>query len=128
MEDVESSMQTMHKLSEMGVSVSIDDFGTGYSSFSYLKQFAISRLKIDREFIRDIPHNENDAAIVEAIIAMAKRLKICVVAEGVETREQLQFLQNADCDLVQGYLLGKPMPEAPAGCCLQDDAWLREQL
>ncbi|HEY9202166.1 MAG TPA: EAL domain-containing protein [Gammaproteobacteria bacterium] len=128
MEDVESSMQTMRELSEMGVTVSIDDFGTGYSSFSYLKQFAIAKLKIDREFIRDIPHNEDDAAIVEAIIAMAKRLKIRVVAEGVETREQLQFLQNAGCDLVQGYLLGKPMPEAQASQCLQDDVWLREQL
>ncbi len=128
MEDVESSMQTMRELSEMGVSVSIDDFGTGYSSFSYLKQFAIAKLKIDREFIRDIPHNQDDAAIVEAIIAMAKRLKIRVVAEGVETREQLQFLQNAGCDIVQGYLLGRPMPEGQAGLCLQDDAWLREHL
>ncbi len=128
MEDVESSMQTMRELSEMGVSISIDDFGTGYSSFSYLKQFAIAKLKIDREFIRDISHNEDDAAIVEAIIAMAKRMKILVVAEGVETREQLQFLQNAGCDLVQGYLLGKPMPEAQASQCLQDDAWLRDQL
>lgn len=128
MEDVESSIETMHELSEMGVTISIDDFGTGYSSFSYLKQFAIAKLKIDREFIRDIPQNEDDAAIVEAIIAMAKRLKIRVVAEGVETREQLQFLRNADCDLVQGYLLGKPMPVEQAGLCLQDDSWLHEQL
>lgn len=85
MEDVENSIETMRELSEMGLTISIDDFGTGYSSFSYLKQFTIAKLKIDREFIRDIPHNEDDAAIVEAIIAMAKRLKIRVVAEGVES-------------------------------------------
>lgn len=128
MEDVENSIETMRELSEMGLTISIDDFGTGYSSFSYLKQFTIAKLKIDREFIRDIPHNEDDAAIVEAIIAMAKRLKIRVVAEGVESREQLQFLKSAGCDMVQGYLLGKPMPETQAGLCLQDDSWLREHL
>lgn len=128
MEDVENSIETMRELSEMGLTISIDDFGTGYSSFSYLKQFTIAKLKIDREFIRDIPHNEDDAAIVEAIIAMAKRLKIRVVAEGVESREQLQFLKSAGCDMVQGYLLGKPMPELQAGLCLQDDSWLREHL
>jgi diguanylate cyclase (GGDEF)-like protein len=128
MEDVENSIETMRELSEMGVTISIDDFGTGYSSFSYLKQFTIAKLKIDREFIRDIPHNEDDCAIVEAIIAMAKRLKIRVVAEGVESLEQLQFLQRAGCDMVQGYLLGKPMPEMQASLCLQDDSWLREQL
>jgi diguanylate cyclase (GGDEF)-like protein/PAS domain S-box-containing protein len=128
MEDVENSIETMRELSEMGVTISIDDFGTGYSSFSYLKQFTIAKLKIDREFIRDIPRNEDDAAIVEAIIAMAKRLKIRVVAEGVESREQLQFLQSAGCDIVQGYLLGKPMSAIQASLCLQDDSWLREHL
>jgi len=125
MDDVENSIETMRGLAEMGLNVSIDDFGTGYSSFSYIKQFAIDKLKIDRAFIMDIPHDEDDAAIVEAIIAMAKRLKIKVVAEGVETADQLRFLSNAGCDIVQGYMLGKPMPEAQATQCLKDTAWLK---
>lgn len=128
MDNVESSIENMRSLSDMGLNISIDDFGTGYSSFSYIKQFAIDKLKIDRAFIMDTPQDEDDAAIVEAIIAMAKRLKIKVVAEGVETVEQLTFLRNAGCDVIQGYLLGKPMPAKAVSQHLQDDDWPNASL
>lgn len=123
MDDVESSIQNMSVLSGMGLSISIDDFGTGYSSFSYIKQFAIDKLKIDRAFIKDTPGNEDDVAIVEAIIAMAKRLRIKVVAEGVETMEQVEFLLKAKCDYIQGYIMGVPMPEAEATERLDSADW-----
>jgi EAL domain-containing protein (putative c-di-GMP-specific phosphodiesterase class I) len=94
------------------MSVSLDDFGTGYSALSYLKTFDIDYLKIDRSFIRDITDNPNDRAIVEAIIVMAKRLGIKLVAEGVETRSQAAILAAAECDMAQGFWYAKPMPEA----------------
>jgi len=128
MDDVESSIVNMRSLSEMGLKISIDDFGTGYSSFGYLKQFAIDKIKIDRTFIKDTPQDEDDAAIVEAIIAMAKRLKLKVVGEGVETAEQLAFLRHAGCDVVQGYLLGKPMPGDEVTQRLKDNDWPNAEL
>ena len=128
MDDVESSIVNMRSLSEMGLNISIDDFGTGYSSFSYIKQFAIDKIKIDRTFIKDTPQDEDDAAIVEAIIAMAKRLKLKVVGEGVETAEQLSFLRRAGCDVVQGYLLGRPMPRDEATQRLKDNDWPNAEL
>lgn len=128
MDDVESSIVNMRSLSEMGLKISIDDFGTGYSSFGYLKQFAIDKIKIDRTFIKDTPQDEDDAAIVEAIIAMAKRLKLKVVGEGVETVEQLAFLRHAGCDVVQGYLLGKPMPGDEVTQRLKDNDWPNAEL
>ena len=100
----------------------------GYSSFSYIKQFAIDKIKIDRTFIKDTPQDEDDAAIVEAIIAMAKRLKLKVVGEGVETAEQLSFLRRAGCDVVQGYLLGRPMPRDEATQRLKDNDWPNAEL
>ena len=128
MDDVDSAIENMRKLSEMGMNISIDDFGTGYSSFSHIKQFAIDKLKIDRAFIKDTPQDEDDVAIVEAIIAMAKRLKIKVVAEGVETAEQLAYLKNVKCDFIQGYLLGKPMPVDEITRRLKEDDWLNQDL
>jgi len=128
MDDVESAIENMRQLSEMGINISIDDFGTGYSSFSHIKQFAIDKLKIDRAFIKDTPEDEDDVAIVEAIIAMARRLKIKVVAEGVETAEQLAFLKKAKCDVIQGYLLGKPMPADEATRRLQENDWPNHDL
>jgi diguanylate cyclase (GGDEF)-like protein/PAS domain S-box-containing protein len=94
----------------MGVALSIDDFGTGYSSLSSLKQYPLDSLKIDRGFVQGVPHDADDAAITEAIIAVAHKMRLQVVAEGVETREQADFLRAAGCDIAQGYLLGRPVP------------------
>ncbi|AXK38140.1 EAL domain-containing protein [Crenobacter cavernae] len=112
MEDAEATLAAIKRIKAMGLSLSIDDFGTGYSSLSYLKRFKADKLKIDRSFVRDIPGDSDDAAITRAIINMAKYLNMQVVAEGVETREQWDFLAGEGCDLVQGYLVAKPMPAA----------------
>ncbi|MEW8507736.1 MAG: EAL domain-containing protein [Candidatus Thiodiazotropha sp.] len=98
------------KLRKEGIGIDIDDFGTGYSSLSYLKRFPVDKIKIDRSFIRDVTSDPEDASLCEAIIAMAHHLKLSVVAEGVETNQQLQFLQRRGCDYAQGFLFGKPMP------------------
>jgi diguanylate cyclase (GGDEF)-like protein len=97
---------------DAGFTLSIDDFGTGYSSLGYLKRFQVGTLKIDQSFVRGLPHNVENAAIVVAVIQMARALNIKVVAEGVEAEEQARFLQAAGCDVLQGYLLGRPMPPA----------------
>ena len=110
--DVTQAVEIMKAFEAAGFSIAIDDFGTGYSSLSKLKCFPIRTLKIDRVFINGLPHEEDDAAIVLAIIAMAKRLRIRVVAEGVETVEQRQFLVRHECDEGQGYLFGRPMPRS----------------
>lgn len=110
MQEPETTMKILTQFSELGITISLDDFGTGYSSLSYLKRFPVDILKIDKSFINDIPDDEDDAAIVRAIIAMADRLNITVVAEGVETVEQLNFLYNEGCELIQGYYLQPPIP------------------
>ncbi len=110
---VEHSTDTvgcLRELVSMGLRLAIDDFGTGYSSLSYIKRFSIDTLKIDRAFVVDVTVDEDDAAIVQAIVAMARRLNIQVVAEGVETEAQCAFLRAHDCNLVQGYLFGRPVP------------------
>ena len=109
MQDVEASLQILHGLTDMGVHISIDDFGTGYSSLLYLKRMPATELKIDRAFVRDLEANSEDAAIVSSIIALGRSLQLRIVAEGVETAGQRQFLDELGCDLLQGYHLGRPM-------------------
>ncbi|MFV3327232.1 EAL and GGDEF domain-containing protein [Pseudomonas sp. NY15372] len=110
MRDVDEAMQILDGLKILGLSIAVDDFGTGYSSLNYLKQFPIDVLKIDRTFVDGLPEGEQDAQIARAIIAMAHSLNLAVIAEGVETHEQLEFLREHGCDEVQGYLFGRPMP------------------
>ena len=109
MQQTELTLGTLEKLKELGVSISIDDFGTGYSSLAYLKRFPVDRLKIDRTFVSDIPGDEEQAAIISAIIALAHALEVEVIAEGVESEEQRDFLQRCGCDYIQGYLTGRPV-------------------
>ncbi|MEK0314035.1 EAL domain-containing protein [Cohnella sp. 56] len=110
MMDVEMSTQILNRLSALGVRISLDDFGTGYSSLSYLKHFPIHKLKIDRSFIRDITVSESDRAIVATIISMAEHLKLDIIAEGIETKEQLDILRAESCREIQGYYFSKPIP------------------
>ncbi len=112
MENAQDTLAALHALRDLGVRLSVDDFGTGYSSLSYLKRFPVDIIKIDRSFVRDVPQDADDAAIVTAILALAHSLRLEVVAEGVETEAQLRFLQARGCDLMQGYLLSPPVPAA----------------
>jgi diguanylate cyclase (GGDEF)-like protein len=112
MKNAAEAIVTLQHLRRAGVHISIDDFGTGYSSLSYLKRFPINTLKIDRSFIQDISKDKDDAAIVRAIIGLAHNLRLTVVAEGVETKQQLQFLQSLGGDEYQGYFVSKPLPAA----------------
>ena len=110
MSDADASMTVLQALSEMGVDLSIDDFGTGYSSLMYLKRLPANELKIDRGFVRDLERDSDDAAIVSAIVALGQALGLRIVAEGVETDMQQDFLTQLGCDSLQGYLLGHPLP------------------
>ncbi|MGD1015752.1 MAG: EAL domain-containing protein, partial [Roseiarcus sp.] len=108
--DVELAVATMKGLQELGVHLSIDDFGTGYSSLSALKNFPVSRLKIDKTFINDVTTNENDTAVASAVISLGQKLNLRVIAEGVETDDQLAFLRANNCDEMQGYHFSRPIP------------------
>jgi len=110
MNDVDHNITRLNQIRDMGVTIALDDFGTGYSSLSYLKKFPIHTLKIDRSFIITIDTDRDDAAIVEAIIALASTLKLTVIAEGVETHGQLEALNRFHCDIIQGFYFSKPMP------------------
>ncbi|HET8706935.1 MAG TPA: EAL domain-containing protein, partial [Pseudomonadales bacterium] len=110
MHNLNQGIAILKDLKALGVGLAIDDFGIGYSSLNYLKRFPIDTLKIDRSFVMDIPQDKSDMEIAAAVIAMAHKLELKVVAEGVETEEQLKFLQENHCDLCQGYFFGKPMP------------------
>lgn len=110
MRNVQASMDILQRLHDMGVKIAIDDFGTGYSSLLYLKRLPASELKIDRGFVRELVHDSEDAAIVSAIVALGKALNLNVVAEGVETLSQQNFLTGLGCNSLQGYYLGRPLP------------------
>ncbi len=109
MDETENVVELLHRLKALGVSIAIDDFGTGYSSLSYLKRFPLDVLKIDQSFVRGIPHDQGDVSICSAIIAMAKSMRLNIVAEGVETPEQLAFLKSKNCDIVQGFGFSPPL-------------------
>jgi EAL domain-containing protein (putative c-di-GMP-specific phosphodiesterase class I) len=110
MKNAESAIETLGELKKMGIKIAIDDFGTGYSSLGYLKRLPIDILKIDRSFVCDVTTDADDAALVMAIITLAHNLGLQVIAEGVETEEQLRFLRLLKCDGWQGYLSSEPMP------------------
>ncbi|MFQ5518878.1 MAG: putative bifunctional diguanylate cyclase/phosphodiesterase, partial [Mariprofundus sp.] len=110
MQDADAALNILNQMKAMGLKISIDDFGTGYSSISYLKHFPVDVLKIDRAFVKDLPEDEQDATITSAIIMLAKALNLVVVAEGVETAEQLQWMQERGCEQIQGYLFSPPLP------------------
>lgn len=110
MESANATMSNMTQLTQIGVRLSVDDFGTGYSNLSYLRRFPLAKLKIDRSFVREAPHNNGDVAIVRAVIGLAHNLNLKVIAEGVETREQFDFLRAEGCDQIQGFYFARPRP------------------
>ena len=109
MEDVDRALKVMHKINELGGSIAMDDFGTGYSSLSYIRDFPIRALKIDTTFVSDLPSCSRAVAIAKTVLSLGHGLDLQVVAEGVETAEQLAFLRAADCDFVQGYFISRPL-------------------
>jgi len=110
MQNIENTIRILHDLRTMGVQLSIDDFGTGYSSLNYLKRFPIDTLKIDRSFVKGIPIDRDDTAISTAIVVLAQSMELNVVAEGVETDAQADFLNSLNCHEMQGFLFSKPVP------------------
>ena len=114
------AVKLLTQMKAMGLHVAIDDFGIGYSSLAHLKRFPLDAIKVDRSFIKDLMAHREDAAITEAIIAMGKSLKLKVVAEGVETKDQLSFLRKHDCDEMQGYYFSKPVTQNEFAQILQD--------
>ncbi|THF77989.1 putative bifunctional diguanylate cyclase/phosphodiesterase [Cohnella fermenti] len=117
--DIERSFSTLRELKQLGISISIDDFGTGYSSLSYLKSFPVDCLKIDQSFVRELLSETNDRSIVSTIINLAHSLNLRVVAEGVESKEQLAYLASFGCDEIQGYYVSKPIAEKDIPCFLK---------
>jgi EAL domain-containing protein (putative c-di-GMP-specific phosphodiesterase class I) len=112
MRRTETALANLEALSRLGIQIAIDDFGTGYSSLSYLSKLPVRKLKVDKQFIRDVLTDDNDAALAASIIAMGGALGLDVVAEGVETQSQAEFLRRHGCRLGQGYLFSRPLPAA----------------
>ena len=125
MQDVEAAVSIILALKELGVAVAIDDFGTGYSSLAHLKRFPLDILKIDRYFVKDIPHAPVNEALISSILALCRGLKLGTVAEGVENREQLEVLRKLGCQVVQGYFISRPVPADEIAALLDRD-WLKE--
>lgn len=123
LESIDDTIDKMQELRQLGVSLALDDFGTGHSSLQYLKRLPLDQIKIDQSFVRDLASDANDAAIVQAIIAMSRALAVEVIAEGVETEQQKDFLLDRGCHVFQGYLFGKPMPIAEFEAVLANAAW-----
>ena len=119
LQDDESSIHSLRELERLGITISIDDFGTGYSCLSSLRTLPIHRLKIDRTFVRDIPRVKSDCAIAKAIVAMSEQLNLSVIAEGIETIEQAEFMESIGCQELQGYLFSKPVPPAEISTMLR---------
>jgi EAL domain-containing protein (putative c-di-GMP-specific phosphodiesterase class I) len=117
----EKAVATLAKLKERGISITVDDFGTGYSSLSYLARLPIEAVKIDQRFVHGLEHNSNDVAITQAIIALSHSLGLRVIAEGVETSAQFDFLKSHGCEAAQGFLIGRPLEE------LEFLAWWKAQ-
>ena len=125
MQDVEAAVSIILALKALGVAVAIDDFGTGYSSLAHLKRFPLDILKIDRYFVKDIPHAPVNEALISSILALCRGLKLGTVAEGVENREQLEVLRKLGCQVVQGYFISRPVPADEIAALLDRD-WLKE--
>ncbi|MNT53563.1 Phytochrome-like protein cph2 [compost metagenome] len=110
MSQAEEALAILHQLKHLGVQLAIDDFGTGYSSLSYLKRLPLDILKIDQSFIRGLPDDPHDAAIARAIIALGRSMQLTIIAEGVESQAQQQFLAAEGCEQIQGYIVSLPLP------------------
>lgn len=115
MNGCEETIEKLTSLKELGVHLAIDDFGTGYSSLAYLKRFPVDKLKVDQAFVRGIQSDRADREIVAAVITLGKALGLEVLAEGIETQEQFDYLKDLGCDTAQGYLLGRPVAASEAG-------------
>ena len=125
MQDLEVIVPKLRALRKAGVRIAIDDFGTGYSSLSYLQHFPVNTLKIDRSFVGDIRAEQGDASIINAIVAMARGLRLDLIAEGVETRTQLRYLKSQGCTEVQGYIFSRPVPADELHAMLGQDPFVR---
>jgi EAL domain-containing protein (putative c-di-GMP-specific phosphodiesterase class I) len=129
MDELPETRSTLHALDALSVRLALDDFGTGYSSLSHLKKFPVDTVKIDKSFIQDVSTDPGDATVVEAIIAMAHRLDLQVIGEGVETDDQLEFIRTRGCDLAQGYYFSEPLPPGEFARWVKDRVLvLREAL
>jgi EAL domain-containing protein (putative c-di-GMP-specific phosphodiesterase class I) len=122
MDEADNSVATLRELKSLGVQLSLDDFGTGYSSLNYLRQFPLDTLKIDRSFINGITAGSQDWMLVKTMINLAANFRLRVIAEGVETREQADFLRAHDCDEMQGYYFSKPLPPEQMAALLETRA------
>jgi EAL domain-containing protein (putative c-di-GMP-specific phosphodiesterase class I) len=117
MEDISHAIFVMKKLRNLGVSFTIDDFGKGFSSLTHLRYLPLSKLKIDRSFVKQVPENSLDVKLVHSVLALARSFDLKTVVEGIETRQQFQFFKNLKCDMAQGYLFGRPvLPEEIPSC------------